>query len=146
MISTQVSCVIDAPIELVWQTIRPFDSLSQWHPYVAACSVEAGLSCSEVGCVRRIELQEGGVVRETLLGLSDREHCIVYDIIESPMPVKNYIATLRLRPLTETRQVYADWQVEFEITDGTADAMIATLKDIFATGLQALNRRLSVAA
>jgi len=143
MISTQVNCVINAPIEQVWATIRPFDSLSHWHPYVKHCVVEEGLARSEVGCIRRIDLEGGGVVRETLLGLSDLDHVIVYDIIESSMPVANYVATLSLHRIAEDDTVSAEWMVEFDVTDGPEEAMIATLQDIFNTGLHALNQLVS---
>ncbi|MDB4309128.1 SRPBCC family protein [Porticoccaceae bacterium] len=145
MIKTQVSQVIDAPLERVWQTIRPFDSLSQWHPFVAACHMENQQANNTIGGIRAIGLKEGGVVRETLLGLSDTEHRIVYDIIESPMPVENYIASIQLYPVTETNQTFVFWDVVFDTPDDQQQAMIATLQDIFCSGLSQLNELLAAA-
>ena len=143
MIKTQVSQVINAPLDQVWKTIRPFDSLSEWHPFVASCDMENDQPNNTVGGVRAIGLKEGGVVRETLLALSDTEYRIVYDIIDSPMPVENYIATIQLTPVTETNQTFAYWDVVFETPDDQRSDMIDTLQDIFRSGLQQLDRLLA---
>src|SRR5688572_4174594 len=100
MVRTRISCVIDAPLQAVWNTIRPFDSLSVWHPHVASCVVEDQQPVDRVGCTRRITQHTGRIVMETLLELSDVEHRIVYDITQSPMPVQNYVATLALHAVT----------------------------------------------
>lgn len=145
MIKTQVSQVIDAPLERVWHTIRPFDSLAEWHPFVAHCDMENQQASNTVGGIRAITLKEGGLVRETLLGLSDTEHRIVYDIIDSPMPVENYMASIRLYPVTETDQTFACWEVVFDTPDNQQQDMIATLQGIFRSGLAQLNQQLAVA-
>jgi hypothetical protein len=139
MINTYVSCVIGAPIDTVWKVIRPFDSLAAWHPYVAACTIEGGHPSDQVGKIRRIEMHEGGIVRETLLELSDRRHSITYDIIESPMPVQNYVANLVLHEVTEGNKTFAVWSVEFDTPDSEREGMIIKLQDIFRRGLLRLD-------
>lgn len=139
MIRTHVSCVIEAPIQKVWRTIRPFDSLAAWHPHITACMIEGGQTADKVGSIRRLTLRDGGIVRETLLTLSDPEHRITYDIIESPMPVRNYVASLALHPVTEGDKTFAMWTVEFDTPDDRREEMIATLQDIFRSGLLNLN-------
>jgi len=140
VISTYVSCVIEAPLAKVWQTIRPFDSLAAWHPYVAACTIEEGQPADRVGCIRRLQLRDGGIVRETLLALSDPEHRIVYDILESPMPVANYVARIDLHDITEGNKTFAHWSVQFDTADEKRAAMVTLLQDIFRTGLLRLNQ------
>ena len=144
MYRTFVSCVIDAPIEKVWSAIRPFDSLQAWHPYIAASTMEKALPNDKLGSIRRLDLRDGsGIVRETLLALSDLEHSIVYDIIESSMPVSNYIARIDLHEITEGDKTLAHWSVEFDTPENRRDEMIPKLQDIFRTGLLQLNKVLS---
>jgi len=144
MIKTHVSCVIDAPVKRVWDAIRPFDSLAAWHPYVAACTIEEGGPKDQLGIIRRIEMQDdGGVVRETLLALSDHDHRIVYDIIDSPMPVQNYVAQIDLHEVTEGGKTFAHWSVECDTPEDNQDAMIEQLQDIFRTGLLNLSQQLT---
>ena len=143
MVRTKISCVINAPIDEVWKTIRPFDSLPAWHPHVAACIIEDRQPSDRVGCVRRIKQHTGGIVVETLLSLSDLEHRIVYDIIESPMPVQNYVATLSLHEITEGQRTFAVWSVEFDTAEDERQRMIVVLQDVFRSGLSKLDGILS---
>ena len=45
--------------------------------------------------------EDGGNIREQLLTLSDFDFTCTYSILESPMGVSNYIATLKLAPVTD---------------------------------------------
>ena len=100
MARAHASSVIDAPIEQVWNRIRDFDGLPNWHPGIAKSKVEGGKPSDQVGCVRVLTLQDGAVIREQLLEMSDLGHHYSYSILELPLPVANYRATLRLRRIT----------------------------------------------
>ena len=104
-----VSAVIPAPVAKVWSIIRDFNGLPNWHPSIAKSHIEDGLSGAEVGCIRNFELHDGGVIREKLLTLSDELHSCTYAIIESPMGVENYTATLRLT--SKSCNCHADIQI-----------------------------------
>ena len=41
------------------------------------------------------------MIRERLLALSDYDYSCTYEILESPMGVTNYVATLKLTPVTD---------------------------------------------
>jgi hypothetical protein len=64
--------------------------------------------------VRNFRLRDGGVIRERLLTLSDYDYQCSYAILESPMGVENYVATLKLTPVTEGNRTFAEWWAEFE--------------------------------
>ena len=93
-----VSDVINAPIEKVWALIRDFNGMPGWHPLIRDSQIENGLPSNAVGCVRNFHLSDGGHLREQLLSLSDRDHSCVYCILDSPLPVKGYVAGYRLLP------------------------------------------------
>jgi len=78
------SAVIAAPIEEVWERIRPFDGLPAWHPLCPDTEIEGGGSPVAVGAVRRIEQTDGNEFRERLLDLSDRDHSQTYAMLEPP--------------------------------------------------------------
>ena len=94
MIRVYTSSVIDAPADSVWQQVRDFNGLPNWHPAIAESRIEAGAPADRIGCVRNFRTRDGGVIREQLLTLSDFEYECTYSILESPMGVDNYIATL----------------------------------------------------
>ena len=62
----------------------------------------------------RVRLKDGGVIREQLLTLSDYDFQCTYSILESPMGVENYVATLKLTPVTDGNRTFAEWSAEFD--------------------------------
>jgi hypothetical protein len=66
-----------------------------------------------------------------------------YSILESPMPLTDYVATLRLTPVTEGDRTFAEWTAEFECAPAEAEALIAGIGDnVFQAGFSALKRQL----
>ena len=133
------SAVIDAPVETVWAVLRCFDGVVKWNPGVVEASIEEGEPNDRVGCIRRLVLPDGGVIRETLRALDDVSRSFTYDIIESPLPVRDYLATQRFHPVTLGGQTFATWEVDFE-TDPEHAVEMAELVGvgIFENGLKGM--------
>ena len=134
-----VSSVINAPIDEVWAKIRSFNSLADWHPAIADSHIEGNEPSDKVGCIRNFNLQGGGNIREQLLALSDLDRVCTYSILVSPMPIENYVATLRLIKVTDGNQTYAEWTAEFNCSVSDDADMIETVgSGVFQSGLSAL--------
>jgi len=118
MVNVYVSSVIDASADNVWSRVRDFNGLPQWHPMIADSRIENGQPADRVGCIRHFHTRDGGMIREKLLGLSDYEYSCTYEILESPMGVTNYVATLKLTPVTDGTRCFAEWSAEFECEPG----------------------------
>ena len=114
MIKVYTSSVIDAPADAVWAQVRDFNGLPRWTPFVAESRIEEGQPADRIGCVRNFRLRDGGVIRERLLTLSDYDYQCSYSILESPMGVENYVATLKLTPVTDGGRTFAEWWAEFD--------------------------------
>lgn len=117
------SAVIHAPVTEIWPVLRRFDGVVEWNPGVASAEIEGGKANDQVGCLRRLVLPDGGVIRETLLALDDRERSFTYDIVESPLPVWSYVATQRFVPVTMGDSTFASWEVRFDVAQEDAEAM-----------------------
>ena len=117
------STLIDAPVGEVWKLLRRFDGVPEWSPTVTEAIIEDGGPSDRVGCVRKLVLPDGSYFRETLLALSDADHTFSYDILESPLPVSNYVATQRFTPVTSTGQTFAAWAVNFDVKEEDAQDM-----------------------
>jgi uncharacterized protein YndB with AHSA1/START domain len=96
MAKIRVSGVIPAPIERVWEYIRDFNGLPKWFPGVTDSHIEAGAALNQAGCVRNFGLEGGPRIREQLIELSDKNRTCSYKMIESPLPITNYVATVQL--------------------------------------------------
>jgi uncharacterized protein YndB with AHSA1/START domain len=139
-----VSSVIDAPALRVWDRVRDFNGLPRWHPAIRDSRIENGEPADKVGCVRDFHLQNGDRIRERLLGLSDYDFFCTYAILESPMPLTDYVATLRLTPVTDGDRCFAEWTAEFECDDAEARGLVDGIGgDVFLAGFTALKRQLA---
>ena len=135
------SSVIDAPAARVWERVRDFNALPRWHPRIRESRIENGEPADKVGCVRDFNLQNGDRIRERLLGLSDYDMFCTYTILESPMPLTGYIATLRLTPVSDGNRTFIEWTAEFECEDSVSDELTTGIgTNVFQAGFDALKR------
>jgi len=136
-----ISSVINAPADKVWERIRDFNGMPRWHPRIRESRIENGEPSDRVGCVRDFNLQNGDRIREKLLGLSDYDLFCTYAILESPMPLTDYIATLRLTPITDGNRTFAEWTAEFECEEAVAEDLVNGIgTNVFQAGFDALKR------
>lgn len=139
-----VSSVIDAPAARVWERIRDFNALPRWHPRIRDSRIENGEPADRVGCVRDFHLQNGDRIRERLLGLSDFDMFCTYSILESPMPITDYVATIRLTPITDGDRTFAEWTAEFECAAEVAADLVSGIgQNVFQAGFDALKRQMA---
>ena len=139
MIQVYASTVIDAPAPRVWSVIRDFNALPQWHPLIAESRIEGNLAADKVGCIRSFRTRDGGSIREQLLTLSDYEFECAYSILESPMGVENYVAKLKLTPVTDGDRTFAEWSAEFDCPPGRERELADFVgNNVFQGGLTAL--------
>jgi len=142
MARVYVSSVIDAPVARVLERIRDFNALPRWHPRIRDSRIENGEPSDRIGCVRDFHLQNGDRLREKLLGLSDYDYFCTYSILESPMPLTNYIATLRLTPVTDGDRTFAEWSAEFDCDPAEEAGLIEGIgENVFLGGFNALKRQ-----
>ncbi|GAB2175057.1 SRPBCC family protein [Dongia sp. agr-C8] len=144
MVKVYTSSVIDAPADRVWATVRDFNALPQWHPAIRDSRIEGNHPSDKIGCIRNFNLKDGGNIRERLLALSDYDFTCTYAILESPMGVRDYIATLKLSPITDGNRTFAEWSAEFDCEPARANEL-ATLvgQGVFQGGFDALKRSLA---
>ena len=141
MARVYVSSVIAAPAAKVWERVRDFNALPRWHPRIADSQIENGEPSDKVGCIRNFRLQNGDQIREQLLALSDYDTFCTYSILESPMPIENYVATLRLTPVSDGDRCFVEWSAEFDCSpDVEADVSDGIATNVFQGGFDALKR------
>ena len=143
MIRVYVSSVIDARVDTVWSRIRDFNGLPQWHPLIADSRIENQQPADRVGCIHHFHTRDGGMIRERLLALSDFDFSCTYEILESPMGVADYVATLKLTPVTDGNRCFAEWSAEFECAEGRERELADLIgQGVFQAGFDALKRGL----
>jgi Polyketide cyclase / dehydrase and lipid transport len=120
----------------VWAFVGDFCAIKDWHPAVAEC-----VQIEEDGDTFRIlTLGDGGKIKEKLTDTDDTSYS--YEIIEGPLPVKNYKATLEVGEDDEPDRVEIEWEAEFDAADGTEDAEAEKLiTGIFNDGVSGIKKK-----
>jgi NADPH:quinone reductase len=143
MVLVRESTIIAAPIDEVWRVLRDFNGHDRWHPAVAVSAIEDGMPVDAVGAVRRFRLAEGGELREQLLSLSDARHRLTYCILEAPLPLMGYVATIELKPVTDGDATFWEWRSEFHPPPQRQDELVGLVRDgIYRAGFAAIRELL----
>src|SRR6202158_1509653 len=139
MVEVRRSTVLEAPIEEVWATLRDFNGDETCDRSVGASRLEDGASGDMIGAVRDFRLHDGSRIREQLLALSDVETSFTYCIIEAPVMLRNYHATVRLRPVTSDGQCFWEWWARFDPSAADMQRLSRFVAhDIFEAGFQSV--------
>ena len=139
MVTVRRSTVIDAPIAVVWDLLRDFNGHDRWHPAVARSNLEGNQRTDQVGCVRNFVLESGERLREWLLGLSDKQHSFRYTIVESEVPLINYVAEVALKPVTDGDRTFWSWSSRFETPKGRETELAQLVADgVYEAGFEAI--------
>ncbi|MEZ5100145.1 MAG: SRPBCC family protein [Thermoleophilia bacterium] len=139
------SIVVNAPADAVWAVARDFNGLPAWIPAIQASEITNGKGSDQVGAIRSLTLgPDVPPVVETLLELSDANRSVTYDIVESPLGVENYVATLTVAPVTASDASFVSWTAHFDPAAGQDGAERAEFigNEVFGAGLAALKAKL----
>jgi hypothetical protein len=124
------------PVDQVWPSIGPFCGLGDWHPAVEKCDLRQDAK----GQLRLITIKGGGVIEERLLSASDTRHSIRYTILSSPLPVKDYVATMSATPSGKGTTIV--WKARFTPNGASEAEAKKVISGIFTAGFDGLKRRL----
>ena len=115
MIKVYRSAIISAPADKVWKLVRDFNGLPVWHSgMIASSEIEEGKAGDQTGGVRSFTLTNGEHLRERLLEHSDEERSYTYNFEQKPFDVDNYLATIRVTPVTDGDRSFVEWWTTFD--------------------------------
>jgi NADPH:quinone reductase-like Zn-dependent oxidoreductase len=144
MVEVSRSTIVDAPIEQVWALLRDFNGHESWHPAIGASRLEDGATGDTIGAVRDFRLADGSRLREQLLALSDRETSFSYCILEAPVMLRNYVASVRLRPVTSDGRCLWEWRARFDPPAADRERLARFVaQDVFEAGFRSVRALLS---
>lgn len=135
------STIIDVPVDRLWAVVRDFNAHDQYHPIVATSTIERGYPVDKVGCVRRFFLADGSELREQLLSLSDLEMTYSYCLLDTPIPLFNYVAHIRLLPVTDGNRSFWHWESRFTTPPGREEELARKVgEDVYVAGMEAVRQ------
>jgi len=141
MVEVRESTIVDAPVEEVWRVLRDFNGHDRWHPAIAQSEIEGGAPVDAVGAVRAFRLAGGGFLREQLIALSDEERTLTYCLLEAPLPLMGYVATITLKTVTDGDRTFWDWRSTFAPPAARRDELVRLVgEEIYKAGFAAIRR------
>jgi hypothetical protein len=122
---------MDAERTRLWNQFGGWCAIKDWHPVVTGCEE----STEGDAKFRVLTLKDGGKIKEKLLDV--KPNFYRYEIIESPLPVKNYQAQFALTPDDDDEdEINFAWSAVFDPADGKTDKEAHDAIDgIFKAGL-----------
>jgi hypothetical protein len=134
------SSVINGALPAVWERVRDFAALGNWHPDVTAMHMLGGVRADKISGVRAFDM--GGHLHERLTYLSDREHAFRYTIEQSPMPWLDYHAGARFYPVTDANRTFAVWTADWTAAPNDDVGLIPGIHtNVFQKAFDTLNER-----
>jgi len=84
-------------------------------------------------------LADGAVVRERLLSVDDHNTTLSCRFEEAPLPLDNYVATVKLASLTGQPKTFINWSASFDLQDlNTADDYQELIRGLIVDGHNSL--------
>lgn len=123
----------DAERTALWAKIGGWCAIADWHPAIAKCEE----SKDGDKLFRTLTLKDGGVIKEKLLETNTTSY--QYEIVESPLPVKNYTAMFSVAPDDDdTDEINVLWSATFDANGQDDKAARQVIDGIFKAGMESI--------
>ena len=147
MVKVVRSTIIDAPPGTVWGVLGEFGAWSSWHPAYSDSVFERGAKGDCVGSVRRVRLSSGQEFSERLLALSHIDQALTTCLLETTLPLFNYVSHVRLGYVSEAERTFLECEGRFDTPVGKRAELEGFVADeLFQTGFAALRHHLGLEA
>lgn len=131
------SVEIAVPAADAWAAIGDFCSIPDWHPVIAACEQFE----QDGKTMRTLTTGDGGELLEELNELDEGGMSFTYSIIESPLPIADYVSTMTVAEAGESATV--TWSSTFNAAGVSDDEALEVMTGIYRVGLDELKAKLS---
>lgn len=127
--------LVNAPAKAVWALIGGFQVLDRWHPAVFASTLLG--NGKDEGDIRVLTLANDVQIVEKLELYDEKAMSLQYTILESPLPVGNYHATITVKSI-DNNEAEVIWQSTFNAAGASNDEVKKIISDIYLAGLSSL--------
>jgi mxaD protein len=137
---------INASADKVWNLVKDFNGLNNWHPAIAKDDIVEGTN-NTVGAVRLLSLKGGGTIKEKLLAFDAAGHSFRYAIVEGVIPVSSYTSRLSVKSAGDNKSTVT-WSGKFKrknVGDNPGDSendktAVDTITGVYQSGLDNLKK------
>jgi len=137
MLSVSEATELNVPADVVWKTLGDFGAADRYLDLVERCELQRRGSSTE----RLLHLRGGGLVHERLVLACPQDRALRYTIVDSPLPVADYVSTLRVDALDDAH-CRVRWSATFDpqgVDERQARDAVASLYRMGFDGLRRLH-------
>jgi mxaD protein len=93
-LNTYASVTVNAPPARAWAVVSRWDALQSWCPAFEKTEIVSGGTA--VGSIRALTVVKGPTFTEELLAVDPSAMTYLYKIVESPLPIVEYVSGVRV--------------------------------------------------
>lgn len=126
---------VNASPDTTWKMIGDFNHLDVWHPVVIGSELTHG----KANDTRLLTLGNGATITEKQVSRNDAERTYTYAIVESPLPVADYVSTISVAPAADGKSTVT-WRSSFDAKDASDEDAVNAITGIYDAGLNNLDK------
>jgi len=139
MTDVTAKVTINAAADEVWKTLSSFRDVEKYIPLVKSSTVEGSGVGSKRTCIIPNESGGEGKIEEELKSLDNDAKTFSYSITSSPMPLVNYLSTVKVKDIGNGR-CEVEWSSTFEPKGMAEEEVAKMIKDIYLTAMDGLKK------
>lgn len=119
------SRVLTQDIETVWAVLGDFHGIHNWVSQITDSRAVDGAGRGPVGSIRQLTLKDGREVGERLVAYDASQYTYSYEFSDDPLPfpMRRFLATIRLRPVTLEQACFLEWYADYD-ADSANESML----------------------
>ena len=132
-----VEATAEVPVgpDALWHEIGSFQGVGRWHPMLTKVEGEG----EQPGSIRMPESANGHKNVERLREINPAQHFMRYEILPSPMPIKDFVVELRVADNGDGTGTVV-WDGDFQVTAANEAKMVEAIQGFLAAGLENLKQ------
>ena len=139
MTNVVVKDTINAAADEIWKTLSSFRDVEKYIPLVKSSTVEGSGVGAKRTCI--IPSESGGEekIEEEIQSFDNDAKTFSYSITSSPMPLENYLSTIKVKDLGNGR-CEVEWASTFEPKGMPEEEVVKMINDIYVAAIDGLKK------
>ncbi len=139
MTNVSVKNTINAPADEIWKTLSSFRDVEKYIPLIKSSTVVGSGVGAKRTCIIQSESGQEGKIEEEVKSFDDDAKTLSYSITSSPLPVENYLGTVKVKDLGNGR-CEVEWSSTFEPKGMPEEEVAKMINDIYVAAIDGLKK------
>ncbi len=139
MTNVSVKDTIYAAADEIWKNLSSFRDVEKFIPLIKSSTVEGSGVGAKRTCIIASESGQDGKIEEEIKSFDDDAKTLSYSITSSPLPVENYLGTVKVKDTGDGR-CEIEWSSTFEPKGMPEEEVAKMINDIHVAAIDGLKK------